>query len=258
MYCTKCGTKLLDGDAFCERCGAPAKSAAQAQQPEHNPQPQPTPQPEPKPQPQPDLQHQPAAEPVMRETAKKSGAGRAAKVVISVVLIVCAAVLAWAGVMKAMGTDPIDYAMSLFGGKPGGEAVLVSGSDTVSESDTVQEEEPEEEYRPTAQKLEQQRLLEQARRIRSLLKSKVWHGELMGYDASIRFKADGSAKITAKYLFFEQSFDAQYELGDDCTFIIRFSYDGKSYKITGSAQSPSDDVILLKTADNQSYKLTAE
>ena len=66
-----------------------------------------------------------------------------------------------------------------------------------------------------------------------------------GYDATITFKADGTAVIKVKVLFTTVKVDAEYVVTDDCKAVIRGEYGDMQLGISGTISAPSDSKLVV-------------
>lgn len=201
--------------------------------------------------------------PAQVEQKKKSKAPTIILIVLSSLAVVFGGVYM---TLRAMGKDPFSAP------KPSKE-VFVSDTEPEPASDsdfliavatTTPPTPPATTYpastkpasKPTSSPASADKLAE-AVRIRKLLVSKKWKSNIMGYDANLTFKNDGTAKISVKVLFVTQNVNGTYDIGDDCSVLIRFSYAGSKYRIIGTAHAVNDDKIVLTTKSGEKYTLTA-
>ncbi|MBE6759461.1 MAG: zinc ribbon domain-containing protein [Ruminococcaceae bacterium] len=285
MFCTKCGAKAIDGDMFCPECGArlkhasPAGAAGQTGRPT-GPNGAPTgaaggfnnnegfrndfvpPQPQTGWEPSGKVYQSysnPADIPVIK-VKKAKGKGRKGVAVISLLLLlVVAAMLVFAGMRGYLGETVSGWMTSCketIGMGDGDDAVsdtdvgITTSSGTTTTATTTTATTTTTTTRPTtttttvdAKKLE-------AEEIRNLLVSCAWETELEGYDATVKFKKDGTATITVKVFLFSKTIDAKYSVNDKCHAVIQAEYDGQLLGISGMISKVSDTKLVVERDKN--------
>ena len=90
----------------------------------------------------------------------------------------------------------------------------------------------------------------EAERIRGLLTAKTWTTTIDGYDATIKFSKDGTAKITVKvkeaFFTVTEEVDATYVVTDDCKAVIEATYNGMELGISGAITAKSDTELVVE------------
>lgn len=264
MFCTKCGAKAIDGDMFCPECGARLKHVAAAGAAGgHNnnegfrndytpPQSQQSWEPSEKVY---ESYSQPVETP--KKTAKKSK--KMVGVISMLLLLVVAAMLVFAGMRGYLGETVSGWMTSCMDTIGAGEnddavsdtdAEITTSSGTTTTATTTTATTTTTTTRPTtttttvdAKKLE-------AEEIRNLLVSCAWETELEGYDATVKFKKDGTATITVKVFLFSKTIDAKYSVNDKCHAVIQAEYDGQLLGISGMISKVSDTKLVVDRDKN--------
>jgi len=265
MFCTSCGAKAQDGDMFCPECGAKLKhaagAAASAGAPNYNAG-------------NPFAQ---ASAPAEKKARKNKGAG----LIVALLLVVALAMLFFAACRGYLGEE---IAAMTCGGSDSQSGIPVSGeaepdsslsgdeiipavvspvdadedaevttattTATTTTTSTTTTTTTTTTTKPTTTTTTANAKKQEAEEIRKLLVSKTWTTELEGYNATIKFKKDGTATITVKVFLFSQSIDAQYSVNDDCHAVIMGEYGGNTYGISGIISKISNKELLVERDKN--------
>ena len=265
MFCTKCGAKAIDGDMFCPECGARLKhvAAAGAAGGHYNNEGFRNDFTPPKPQTgwEPSEKVCESYSKPVGKSEKSAKKGKKMVWVISVLLLlVVAAMLVFAGMRGYLGETVNGWMTSCKDSVGMGEKddvtsdsdadITTSSGTTTTATTTTATTTTTTTTRPTtttttvdAKKLE-------AEEIRNLLVSCAWETELEGYDATVKFKKDGTATITVKVFLFSKTIDAKYSVNDKCHAVIQAEYDGQLLGISGMISKVSDTKLVVDRDKN--------